>query len=183
MRSSAPLFERFSRRTPRVERLSQAGARRIHQLGKKSSKRTLLNLLSRPQGSARRFRPRALLILERRTTRRRRAGRDTPSIANSPARFGGSRIVSSIGSFFRPRRTTVNRIHFRRYSKSSTRIASIGAIVEASFFQADFQEHRQLLRFSYPFWWRRIFRLGLLGRTVQSRTPLHPGLALAERKD
>ena len=26
MRSSAPLFERFSRRTPRVERLSQAGA-------------------------------------------------------------------------------------------------------------------------------------------------------------
>jgi hypothetical protein len=122
MRSSAPLFERFSRRTPRVERLSQAGARRIHQLGKKSSKRTLLNLLSRPQGSARRFRPRALLILERRTTRRRRAGRGTPSIANSPARFGGSRIVSSIGSFFRPRRTTVIRIHFRRYSKSSTRI-------------------------------------------------------------
>src|ERR1700691_4246131 len=37
----------------------------------------------------------------RRTTRRRRAGRDTPSIANSPARFGGSLIVSSIGSFCR----------------------------------------------------------------------------------
>ena len=95
----------------------------------------------------------------RRTTRRRRAGRDTPSIANSPARFGGSLIVSSIGSFCRPRRTTVIRIHFRRYSKSSTRIASIGATVEASFFQADFQEHRQLLRFSYPFCWRRRYRL------------------------
>jgi hypothetical protein len=106
---------------------------RDHQLGKKSSKRTLLNLLSRPQGSARRFRPRALLILERRTTRCRRGGRDTPSIANSPARFGGSLIVSSIGSFYRPRRTTVIRI-FRRYSKSSTRIVSIGAIVEAPFF-------------------------------------------------
>jgi hypothetical protein len=58
---------------------------RDHQLGKKSSKRTLLNLLSRPQGSARRFRPRALLILERRTTRRRRAGRDTPSRCRAPA--------------------------------------------------------------------------------------------------